>query len=132
MRLRGKRCAMSSAMIGKASIKNNRTVKLLFNILPDDSFPVNQLIILLIAGTLSENTLQNQSRFLRWNPLAIAKRSFTLDLAEESMGNTKTYSAYAPIMDVFQNGKTFVCDEIESHLHPLIVRQLVGRLLMEK
>ena len=37
-----------------------------------------------------------------------------------------------PIMDIFQKGKTFVCDEIESHLHPLIVRQLVGRFVKGK
>ena len=35
-------------------------------------------------------------------------------------------------MDIFQKGKTFVCDEIESHLHPLIVRQLVNRFIKGK
>lgn len=54
---------------------------------------------------------------------------FTLDIAEESMGTQKLIRLMCPIMDIFQKGKTFVCDEIESHLHPLIVRQLVGRFI---
>lgn len=54
-------------------------------------------------------------------------KGFTLDLAEESLGTQKLIKLMCPIMDIFQRGKTFVCDEIESHLHPLIVRQLVNR-----
>lgn len=59
-------------------------------------------------------------------------KGFTLDLAEESMGTQKLIRLMCPIMDIFQKGKTFVCDEIESHLHPLIVRQLVGRFIKGK
>lgn len=54
-------------------------------------------------------------------------KGFSLDLVEESMGTQKLIRLMCPIMDIFQKGKTFVCDEIESHLHPLIVRQRVGR-----
>lgn len=59
-------------------------------------------------------------------------KNFTLDLVEESMGTQKLIRMMCPIMDIFQKGKTFVCDEIESHLHPLIVRQLVGRFIKGK
>ena len=56
-------------------------------------------------------------------------KGFSLDLAEESMGTQKLIRLMCPIMDIFQKGKTFVCDEIESHLHPLIVRQIVRRFM---
>ena len=59
-------------------------------------------------------------------------KGFSLDLAEESMGTQKLIRLMCPIMDIFQKGKTFVCDEIESHLHPLIVRQLVSRFISGK
>ena len=59
-------------------------------------------------------------------------KGFSLDLKEESMGTQKLIKLMCPIMDIFQKGKTFVCDEIESHLHPLIVRQLVGRFIKGK
>lgn len=56
---------------------------------------------------------------------------FTLDIAEESLGTQKLIRMICPIMDIFIKGKTFVCDEIESHLHPLIVRQVVERFMKE-
>lgn len=59
-------------------------------------------------------------------------KSFTLDIIEESMGTQKLIRMMCPIMDIFQKGKTFICDEIESHLHPLIVRQLVGHFIRNK
>lgn len=54
---------------------------------------------------------------------------FSLDISEESMGTQKLIRLMCPIMDIFKKGKTFVCDEVESHLHPLIVRQLVSRFM---
>ncbi|MBQ1726784.1 MAG: ATP-binding protein [Treponema sp.] len=59
-------------------------------------------------------------------------KGFSLELIEESMGTQKLIKLMCPIMDIFQKGKTFVCDEIECHLHPLIVRQLVGRFIKGK
>lgn len=56
-------------------------------------------------------------------------KGFSLDLQEESMGTQKLIRLMCPIMDIFQKGKTFVCDEIESHLHPLIVRQMMNRFI---
>ncbi len=59
-------------------------------------------------------------------------KGFSLDIIEESLGTQKLIRLMCPIMDIFQKGKIFVCDEIESHLHPLIVRQLVGRFIKSK
>ncbi len=57
---------------------------------------------------------------------------FSLDIKDESLGTQKLIRLMCPIMDIFQKNKTFVCDEIESHLHPLIVRQLVSRFINGK
>ena len=59
-------------------------------------------------------------------------KGFSLDIAEESMGTQKLIRLMCPIMDIFQKDKTFVCDEIESHLHPLIIRQLITRFIRGK
>ena len=59
-------------------------------------------------------------------------KDFALDISEESMGIQKLIRLMCIIMDVFRNGKTFVCDEIESHLHPLVVRQLVSKFINER
>ncbi len=56
-------------------------------------------------------------------------KDFSLDIIEESLGTQKLIRMMCPVMDIFQKGKVFVCDEIESHLHPLIVRQLVSRFI---
>lgn len=56
-------------------------------------------------------------------------KDFSLDISEESMGTQKLIRLMCPVMDIFKKGKTFVCDEIESHLHPLIVRQLISRFM---
>ena len=59
-------------------------------------------------------------------------KNFSLDIIEESLGTQKLIRLMCPIMDIFQKEKTFVCDEIESHLHPLIVRQLITRFIKGK
>ena len=59
-------------------------------------------------------------------------KGFPLELNEESLGTQKLIKLMCPIMDIFQKGKTFVCNEIESHLYPLIVRQLVSRFIKGK
>ncbi len=57
---------------------------------------------------------------------------FALDISEESMGIQKLLQLMYTLMDVLQNGKTFVCDEIESHLHPLFVREIITRFIKER
>lgn len=64
--------------------------------------------------------------------LATEYKDFSLSISEESMGIQKLIRLMCIIIDVFQNGKTFVCDEIESHLHPLVVRQLVSKFINER
>lgn len=50
---------------------------------------------------------------------------FSVDYAEESSGIQSLLQFLCPLFDIFESGKIFVCDEIESHLHPSAVRKIV-------
>ena len=43
----------------------------------------------------------------------------------ESEGTKKMFAVSVPIIDALQNGEVFVIDELETHLHPYLVRFLV-------
>jgi AAA15 family ATPase/GTPase len=49
-----------------------------------------------------------------------------LDLNEESQGTQKLFAFAGPWLDVLARGKVLVVDELDTSLHPLLVRHLVG------
>lgn len=51
--------------------------------------------------------------------------SFSVDYNEESEGIKSLLQFLCPLFDIFENGKVFVCDEIERHLHPSAVRKII-------
>lgn len=51
--------------------------------------------------------------------------SATFELHEESQGTQRLYTLIAPVLDVLKNGRLLIVDELDSSLHPLLVRQLV-------
>ncbi len=51
--------------------------------------------------------------------------SARFELHEESLGTQRLYSLAAPILNVLQNGRVLVVDELDSSLHTLLVRRLV-------
>ena len=57
---------------------------------------------------------------------------FSLDLSEESDGVQKLIAFLCPIVDMFEKGKIFICDEIERHLHPTIIRDIVEIFMQNK
>lgn len=70
-----------------------------------------------------QSTLKNQ-------PIQIASvklmyDNFVLDLNEESQGIQKLFELFFPFVDIIVNEKIFICDELETHLHPLIVKELI-------
>ena len=73
--------------------------------------------------------LSKPTRFTR---IETIYNGFKLDITEESMGTQKLIRLICPLIDILQNDKTFLCDEIESHLHPLIVRQVISRFMTDK
>jgi AAA15 family ATPase/GTPase len=50
----------------------------------------------------------------------------SLDLADESQGTQKLFVFSGPWLDVLSNGKVLVIDELNTSLHPLLVRHLVS------
>ena len=47
------------------------------------------------------------------------------DFGDESLGTQKLFSLAGPLLDIIENGKTLAIDELDSSLHPLLVRQIV-------
>lgn len=52
--------------------------------------------------------------------------SGVIDLNEESQGTQKLFAFAGPWMDVLARGRVLVIDELDTSLHPLLVRHLVG------
>ncbi len=50
----------------------------------------------------------------------------TIDFADESRGTQTLFTAAGRIFDVLENGKVLAIDEIDSSLHPLLVRFIIG------
>ena len=55
---------------------------------------------------------------------------FIIDINEESKGTQKLFRFLCPIIDILSSGKIFICDEIETHLHPSIVQKIVNEFLL--
>lgn len=72
------------------------------------------------------------SKPTRFTTVQTVYNSFSLNLNEESIGTQKLLRLLCPIIDIVKNGKTFICDEIESHLHPLLVRQILSFFITDK
>ena len=51
--------------------------------------------------------------------------SANFELHEESQGTQRLYAMVAPVLDVLKNGRLLIVDELDSSLHPLLVRRLV-------
>ena len=47
------------------------------------------------------------------------------DFGDEFLGTQKLFSLAGPLLDIIDKGKTLVIDELDSSLHPLLVRQIV-------
>jgi len=51
--------------------------------------------------------------------------SATFEFHEESQGTQRLYAMAAPVLDVLKHGRLLIVDELDSSLHPLLVRRLV-------
>jgi len=48
------------------------------------------------------------------------------ELGDESQGTQRLFALAAPVIDILENGLILVVDELDSSLHPLLVRHLIG------
>lgn len=51
--------------------------------------------------------------------------SASFELHEESQGTQRLYALAAPVLDVLKHGRLLIVDELDSSLHPLLIRRLV-------
>lgn len=51
---------------------------------------------------------------------------FTIDLNDESSGIKKLFEILCPILEIIVNGRIFICDELETNLHPIIVLNIIN------
>lgn len=70
----------------------------------------------LIALSLLHNIVLSNPNILHGQPLLSN---------EESSGIKSLLQFLCPLFDIFENGKLFVCDEIEQHLHPTAIRKII-------
>ena len=50
---------------------------------------------------------------------------FEIDLTEESAGIQRLFQLICPIIEILNNGKILICDELETSLHESIIYQIV-------
>ena len=84
--------------------------------------PSNVQLPRFISDDFKTNLLQNKV----YTPkIKFNYNGYRLDITEKSQGLQKLFALFFPFFDIIENGKTFICDEFETHLHPLIVRELI-------
>lgn len=64
--------------------------------------------------------------------LKLIYEKFSLDINEESEGIQKLFKFLCPLIDILYSGKIFICDEIETHLHPTIVYEIINTFIQNK
>ena len=64
--------------------------------------------------------------------LKIEYDKFTLNVSEESEGIKKLFKILVPIFNVLVLGKTIIFDEIETSLHPSIVREIINLFINDR
>ncbi|MBO7061518.1 MAG: ATP-binding protein [Fibrobacter sp.] len=64
--------------------------------------------------------------------LKLVYKNFEVDYREESSGVKKLFQFICPMMDVLTNNRVLVCDEIEAHLHPSIVAEIIKRFCQNR
>jgi len=52
--------------------------------------------------------------------------SAVFDLADESLGTQRLFALAGPILNILERGLVFIVDEIDSSLHPLLIKHLIG------
>lgn len=76
-------------------------------------------------GGISHSTTENEILMPLFEHVT-SKGSAKFELHEESEGTQRWYGLVAPILDVLNNGKVLLVDELDGSLHALLVRRLLS------
>jgi AAA15 family ATPase/GTPase len=82
---------------------------------------IDDLILVTVAD--SEMVIAKHSVF---NGAEQPIESLTWPLSHESEGTQKLFALSGPLLDTLRGGKTLVVDELDIHLHPMIMRFLLN------
>ncbi len=82
--------------------------------------------IVLHAGCLAPSSPEERELLFPVFQHTTAKGSAKFELHEESDGTQRLYGLAAPVIDVLKRGRILVVDELDSSLHPLLVRRLIS------
>ena len=78
----------------------------------------------LVAGKTEVRTEEMEQDQLRFSHITERGRA-VFDLMDESSGTRALLFLSGPVLDILKNGLTMVIDELDTSLHPLLVRELV-------
>jgi AAA15 family ATPase/GTPase len=92
---------------------------------------VRSLVAPALIAKLEEHNDVSKKKFFEVTLLhkAEGNRTVPLDFQDESAGTRRFFSIIGPWTDILKNGYTVFVDEIESSLHPILVKELLRLLL---
>ncbi len=74
----------------------------------------------------SESTIENIEVMMPRFHHKTSEGSASFELFEESLGTQRLYSLAGPLIDILDKGRVLVVDELDSSLHPLLARKIIG------
>lgn len=69
--------------------------------------------------------LESASRAVRARHIGANGREVWLDMEDESEGTKKLFACAGPFLDVLENGRVLVIDELNNSLHPIMVKWII-------
>jgi AAA15 family ATPase/GTPase len=80
----------------------------------------------LLTGKREEAAVKNVEEVVKFHHATAAGKA-VFDLSDESSGTRNLLFLAGPIMDILRKGLTLVVDELDTSLHPLLMRDLIRR-----
>lgn len=77
------------------------------------------------TGIKDIKVLYDLSRDINNIKVKVVYDQFEIDLTEESAGIQRLFQLICPIIEILNNGKILICDELETSLHESIIYQIV-------
>lgn len=87
---------------------------------------VRQHFVFHAGGGMAPGSSEEREMFVPVFQHVTPKGSATFEFHEESDGTQRLYGLAAPVIDVLKRGRILVVDELDSSLHPLLVRRLIS------
>ncbi len=90
-----------------------------------DSAAKNQILSFLQKCDISVSDIHQSENKELFFQHRVGSRNFYIPFTNESLGTQRLFTLAGPILGVLQRGDLAIVDELESSLHPLLVRRLL-------